>query len=302
MSPNEFDLRAALHHGEGDGVDPDRVIGRAVAQRQARRARLARSGSIAAVVAVVAGLGIGAAYGLHGNGGGSNSAAQGSAGTANATTAAGPAGTAPAATSPAGPAAGTRAGKPAGSAAVDHSGSTAGSASTGAGSARSGRAAADAARVACPATPPVLTTNLPSSALQHASLFSGPVEAVVACVYAPASSTSATVRHAFLGSDATAIANSIEAASSTPPRMPCPMYRIGNTRTLVLIGVDASGNAMAPISTQLGQNPCDLPITNGKAVRYDWTPPAVMAPWVTGFRSPVLGSGTVPTAHGIPVH
>jgi len=41
VSPTEFDLRAALSDGEGNGPDPDAVIGRAQAYQRQRRARIA---------------------------------------------------------------------------------------------------------------------------------------------------------------------------------------------------------------------------------------------------------------------
>lgn len=56
MSPSEFDLRAALREGEGDGLDPDSVIAAARAARHERRVRI---GSALGAVAVVAGIGIG---------------------------------------------------------------------------------------------------------------------------------------------------------------------------------------------------------------------------------------------------
>jgi hypothetical protein len=53
MSPNEFQLRDALHDGEGDVPDADRAIGRALRFRQERRRRITAIASAAVVVAVV---------------------------------------------------------------------------------------------------------------------------------------------------------------------------------------------------------------------------------------------------------
>jgi hypothetical protein len=55
MSPNEFQLRAVLHEGEGEDLDANRIIARARAIRHERRVRFA---SVAAVVAVVTGVGV----------------------------------------------------------------------------------------------------------------------------------------------------------------------------------------------------------------------------------------------------
>jgi hypothetical protein len=65
MSPTEFDLRAALRDGEGDGLDPDAVVDRAEAYRRQRRARVL--GGLASA-AVVAGLAVTGAVALGGNG------------------------------------------------------------------------------------------------------------------------------------------------------------------------------------------------------------------------------------------
>ena len=58
MSPSEHQLRAALHHGEGDGVDAGAVIARARAVRHTRRVRVA---SVAAAVVAVGAVGTGGA-------------------------------------------------------------------------------------------------------------------------------------------------------------------------------------------------------------------------------------------------
>jgi hypothetical protein len=56
VSPSEFDLRAALHEGEGDRLDPDSVLAAARGARRERRVRLA---SVAGAVLVVGGIGAG---------------------------------------------------------------------------------------------------------------------------------------------------------------------------------------------------------------------------------------------------
>jgi hypothetical protein len=53
MSPNESQLRAALHDGEGDGIDPNRVIAQAQLIRRRRRVTIASvAGTVAAVAAI----------------------------------------------------------------------------------------------------------------------------------------------------------------------------------------------------------------------------------------------------------
>jgi hypothetical protein len=53
MSPTEFELRAALRDGEGEGLDPDAVVSRALAVRRQRRVRVLGGVSAAAVVAAL---------------------------------------------------------------------------------------------------------------------------------------------------------------------------------------------------------------------------------------------------------
>jgi len=65
MSPTEYELRAALHSGEGSGLDADTVIARAESFRRQRRARLLTGASVAVLVA---GLGVGGAIALHDDG------------------------------------------------------------------------------------------------------------------------------------------------------------------------------------------------------------------------------------------
>jgi hypothetical protein len=70
MSPNEFQLRAVLHEGEGEDLDANRIIARARAIRHERRVRFA---SVAAVVAVVTGVGVAGGLALTDNQHGSSS-------------------------------------------------------------------------------------------------------------------------------------------------------------------------------------------------------------------------------------
>ncbi|HEV7206434.1 MAG TPA: hypothetical protein VGN18_17645 [Jatrophihabitans sp.] len=76
MSPSEFDLRAALRDGEGDGVDVDRVVALGSARRAERRSRILTA---AAAVVVVGALGTGGAFAFRGGGGDSGGSAAGKA-------------------------------------------------------------------------------------------------------------------------------------------------------------------------------------------------------------------------------
>jgi hypothetical protein len=80
MAPSEFDLRAALREGEGDGPDVNDVIMAAESRRAQRRVRLL---STAVVVAVVGGLAAGAAE-LGSSGGSSSNGSEAAAGAGQA--------------------------------------------------------------------------------------------------------------------------------------------------------------------------------------------------------------------------
>jgi hypothetical protein len=77
--PSEFDLRAALREGEGDGPDADLLIAAGQTRRAQRRVRLL---STAVVIAVVGGGAFGATQlgGSHESGGSSADVAAGAAG------------------------------------------------------------------------------------------------------------------------------------------------------------------------------------------------------------------------------
>jgi hypothetical protein len=281
MSPNEFQLRAALRDGEGEHLDPDTVIARARAVTRARRDRRVRYLSVAAVVAVVGGIGTVAGVALSG---GDHNDMNSSSGAAKRM-------------------------------------STAGGGSAGAGQAASPKPAiaagpmADAAAVPCPATAPAL--KLPGGGANDrfgagGSLFSGPVEAVKLCAYqqqdripivGPDGQPMNTV---LTGAPATQLTASLDAAPKTRPRTPCPMYLSAEGKTLVIIGLSTSGHAMAPITAVVAQNPCNQPVTNGTAVRYNWSAPASLNTFIARL-APAHGGGAVPVrpsgrVTGSPVH
>jgi hypothetical protein len=73
--PSEFDLRAALREGEGDGPDVEQLISAGQARRAQRRTRVL---SAAVIIAVAGGLGVSAAA-LSGGGGSAGPSAAGGA-------------------------------------------------------------------------------------------------------------------------------------------------------------------------------------------------------------------------------
>jgi hypothetical protein len=261
MSPNEFQLRAALRDGEGEHLDPEAVISRARAVTQARRDRRVRYLSVAAVVAVVGGIGTAAGITLSG-GGGNSSSANMRMSTANG-----------------GGAAQSNAAKPPAAAGP------------------SGRAAA----IACPGEAPVLRIPAGGSSGQFGagrSLFSGPVEAIKLCAYDQQTRTpipdqgGQTISTVLTGAPATALAASLDAAPKTRPHTPCPLYLSANGKTLVIIGLSTSGQAMPPITAVVAQNACGLPVTNGTAMRWSWSAPGVLTSFIARL-APAHGGGAI---------
>jgi hypothetical protein len=279
MSPNEFQLRAALRDGEGDHIDPDTVIARARAVTQARHDRRVRYGSVAAIVAVVGGIGVVAGVALHG--GGTNNNATSSADSQKAT------------------------GSSAAAAGADAKGGGAANAPIAPGP------MADAAAVTCPTTAPSL--KLPGGGGANnqfgagGSLFGGKVEAIKVCAYqqnraeAVPGPNGQPLNTVLVGEQATELAASLDAAPKERPRTPCPLYRTGNGKTIVIIGISTSGAAMRPITATVQQNPCNLPVTNGTAVRYNWTPPGSLMRFIAKLQPIIGGPIKVPPSGGISV-
>ena len=251
MSPNEFQLRSALRDGEGEHVNPDTVIARARGVQQARHDRRVRYGSVAAAVAIVGGIGVTGGVVLSGgsehksasaNNGGTNYDSAGQA--------------------------------PGGGQAVS------GSAPAKAGVPRNPIAPgpmSDAAAVPCPDSPPKLMLPGGGGSGQfgaQGALFSDPVEAVKVCAYANSAPTfvPSTV---LTGESATDLTKSMEQADKAlPASMKCPGGAAptdGGSRALVIIGVDKDGRQLKPVVVTLS---CPTRVTNGTALRYNWTPPA----------------------------
>jgi hypothetical protein len=265
MSPNEFQLRAALRDGEGEHLDPDTVISRARAATQLRRDRRVRYFSVAAVVAVVGGIGTAAGITLSGDGSGGHTSSE--------------------------------AAKPM---------SVTGTASPGPASGGADRPIAPgptaaAAAVPCPATAPALKPPGGGASTQvdaDGSLFSAPVAAIKICAYQQQSrvpikdSDGRTMNTVLTRAAATDLAASLDAAPKSRPRTPCPMYLSAEGKILVIIGVSMSGQPMAPVTAVVAQNPCGQAVTNGTAVRYNWTAPNGLARFIARLK-PAHGGGAI---------
>ncbi|MDT4945819.1 MAG: hypothetical protein QOH14_2552 [Pseudonocardiales bacterium] len=253
MSPNEFQLRAALREGEGDGVNAAEVIARAHELRQHRRVRYT---SVAAIAVVVTGIGVGGGLALNSS---SNDKSSSSSLSRNA-------------------AGGSAAASPAAPGASRSQGSSGYSVDTG----------ASAAAVSCPAALPQIA---PPASGGGGALFAGPVGAVKICAYpqaggAPVIGRNGTpVSTVLSGAQATALVASLNGASTSRTTSPCPLYRTADGRALVFYAVSPDGSALPPVSATVAQNPCNLPATNGLAVRYNWTPPAYLDTFVAEARA-----------------
>jgi hypothetical protein len=245
MSPTEFELRAALRAGEGDGVDADAVIGRAMSVRHARRVRV---GSIAAAAIVVGAVSVGAVT-LNGNG---HSRMNAGSGTSL-----------------------DRAG-------LDYASSQSAGTSNGVGGGASAPTSGNVpkqelpvnpAAAACPASAPQLVLPGGGGSGQFGSgdpLFASAVAHIRVCGYASGNHTTAQgVSIDLSGSQAAALALEISSGSITSSAKPCPTLAPGQRKAqLDLIASDTQGKAMDPVVVTVF---CGNMATNGTAVRYDFT-------------------------------
>jgi hypothetical protein len=261
MSPSEPELRAALRAGEGDPLHPDRLIARAQAMQHERHVRRMRFTAVAAGVIVAGAIGTGVVA-IGRNQTTSNGASNAGGGAVNSL-------------------------------------ASRSSADSDAGHKHAPPAAAGAsAAAACPAAAPDLALPGGGGTAQFGatgSLFSGSVQSVEVCAYDSArkaiTSHGAPLAAHLTGQEATALAASLDSAAKVPVRAPCPMYRGADEKLLVIIGYDAAGRPMKPIVATVLQNPCNLPVTNGTAIRYDWSPPPALLNSVLGQLQPT----TAPT-------
>jgi hypothetical protein len=272
MSPTEFDLRAALRDGEGDGVDVDRVVAGGRARRTHRRSQLL---STAAVVAFVAAAGTGGALIWASNNGGSGN---------NTST---------------GYAAGSQVGPSAADGKVPATGPQPDAPSAGATSS-AGIGAGKHAAIACPNSLP--RTLLPGGGSPgqfgaDGPMFPEPVDSIVVCSYGSPlrAATSVTPgRLVLTNANARALAASIENAAKSRPTLPCPTLRPRDEQSLAIIGVTARGTEMRTITTTLAQPACNTQVTNGTAVRYNWSPPANLHDVLTTLTPRPSGKVSLP--------
>lgn len=265
MSPSEDQLRAALQHGEGEHLDVDELLLRAAATRHARRVR---TGAITAAVLAVAGIGLGSVIAFGDRGG---HPAAGSGSTPRAATDVLPSSSVPPSTS--------ADGSPTGSAPMSPHPS-----------------------VTCPPMLPTVTVPAgESTATAHGPLFTQPVAAVTVCAYfsatgSPVTAGGATVSVHLTGSDAAALAASLERASTV--RLEgglCPDMIALSARTLAVFGVIADGTALRPVVIPIDRPySCNPPVTNGAAVRFNWVPDRVLGPYLVKLQQTTVQPGGLP--------
>jgi hypothetical protein len=98
------------------------------------------------------------------------------------------------------------------------------------------------------------------------------------------------------GSAAAQLAASLDSASKTTQPGACPLYLTAQGKLLVIVAAKPDGTLMAPVIAHVLQNPCNLPVTNGTAVRYNWSPPATLNALLDEIRavppSPGANSGS----------
>jgi hypothetical protein len=233
MSPNEADLRAALHAGEGDPLDPETVLSAARAARSQRRVRAASAAGAALLVGAI-GTGIGLAD-LHSS---TNPAAAG-ASSRNA---------------------GSNANEPSSSAQALY------------GSTAPAPAQRALGTLTCPKTPAHYLLPGGGGTGQfggNSPLFSGPVAAMKLCMY-PANGAATPRTFVLEGGDAQSVANSLNAAPTSVSQRMCPDVMPEDEFTFEMLAVTADGAKLRPVVAQPG---CRGQVTNGTAVRFGWSAP-----------------------------
>jgi hypothetical protein len=251
MSPSEFDLRAALHDGEGDGVDVDRLVLSAQAHVAQRRARLLSAASVVAVL-VGGGVGVGLISSSGHDSGGAASTADGA----------------------------QRVPQP-GMEYAPASGSAGGSAGAALGPApaHGGDLRTAGTAVACPATPPDYgrTATGGGASAAGTSLFGKTVSSVVVCAYGPDiqrvnSANTRPVRLELRDGAAIRLADSLESAPAAPAMAACEA-NLTQPFDFAFIGVTRSGARAGTLVARLPDRSCGGVVTNGDTVRFHWSPP-----------------------------
>lgn len=160
----------------------------------------------------------------------------------------------------------------------------------------------------CPDLPPSRPTGT-----GHGSFFTGPVAAVRLCIYPPTggaplrAADDQVLTTTLTGAAAERLAAGLDAAATTPKAEPCPLFRTASGKVLAIIPVRADGTTMAPITVAVLDNPCNQPVSNGTVVRYNWTPPSSVTPYLHQAAAvPASGARPVPVTstpveHGSPI-
>lgn len=276
MSPSEFDLRAALRDGEGAALDVDRIIAGGQARQARRRAQLLTA-SLAVVFLGAAGTA--GAFLLGGNGAPGPSAdgalASRAASSANAEQ---PGNLAPAPK------------------ASDSPSRTDGAPPSSAGGGVSNSA------IPCPASFPTLLLPGGGGSGQFGAagpLFTKPARSIVVCSYGSPLATGPNGgrpgRLVLTGSDAVQLQASLESAPTSRSNTTCPQVRANARHALAFIGVDPTGRPGRVITTTLTDPPCDVTVTNGTAVRYDWTPTAGLGQQLLTLRPAAAPTASLPS-------
>jgi len=246
MAPSEFDLRAALRDGEGEGLDADPLISQGRARAAHHRVRLL---SGVAVVAVVAAGAVGASQ-LRGSGDSGSSSATGSA---------------------AGGVAAAPAHAPLQSASTESAYRVGGASML----------AAKAAAIGCPPVAPEFAPPNGRTGRYGAAqpFFRQPVAAMIVCAYG-STRTAATAperqpaRLELSGSQATGLAASMVQASSLPITQPCPA---GAGQKFAMIGLAGNGTRVGTVAADLDtRRACASTVANATAARYGWSPPRAL--------------------------
>jgi hypothetical protein len=277
MSPTERDLRAALHDGEGDGLNVDGIVSSVRSLRAQRRRRMLNTAAAVVVVAGVAAGGTALVRSATGDSTASDSAKTNNGGAASA---------------------------PGGASA--QRGSAYGAAN-GTGNGGLNSAPPPAGLPGCPASLPRYTlpgTSTPSTSAAGGRLFSGTVRSAVVCSYgsldaALSGNAPKPTRVVLTGNGAATLAASLENAARVRPKVMCPQIRSADERSLAVIGVAADGARLGTVTTTMNMPACDVRVTNGKAVRYAWSPPPSLANRLAG-ANPSAGRSHGPVVNGSP--
>lgn len=121
-------------------------------------------------------------------------------------------------------------------------------------------------------------------------LFPDGVSSVGVCPYTAAGKPARALL--IRGTEAKALVAGLENAPKTRPATLCPQYRLADSRQIALIGISADGASSRPVTAAVGVPACAVTVTNGTAVRYDWSPPASLLRALDA----VLPGGPVPAS------